>query len=90
MHSVPVLNHSVSSAPSATEARRSPLAVFYGVRNTLRLHREWQPRAGAARLGMALHMLQKRLFQGRWGLLAATLRGILAGARGQAGRDPRY
>ena len=80
----------VTHPRNSTVGRRSPLAVFYGVRNTLRLHREWQPRAGAARLGMALHMLQKRLFQGRWGLLAATLRGILAGARGQAGRDPRY
>jgi hypothetical protein len=39
---------------------------------------------------MALHLLQKRLFQGRWHLLGHTLRGIRAGLRGQTGRDPRY
>jgi len=80
----------VTHARSSTIGRRSPLSIFYGVRNTLRLHRQRHPRAGFARLGMALHLLQKRLFQGRWGLLGDTWRGILAGTRGETGRDPRY
>jgi len=80
----------VTHPRSSTIGRRSPLSIFYGVRNQLRLHRQWHPGARAARLGLALHLLQKRLFQGQWGLLGHTLRGILAGTRGQTGRDPRY
>lgn len=74
----------------STTGRKSALPVFYGVRNALRLHRELRPGAGGARLWMAFHLLQKRFFQGRWGLLAPTLRGALAGFRDQGGRDPRY
>ena len=80
----------VTHPRSSTIGRRSPLATFYGVRNQLRLHREIHPGAGAARFAMGLHLLQKRLFQGRWGLLVHTFRAILASARGQVGRDPRY
>ena len=75
---------------SSTIGRRSPLSIFYGVRNQLRLHAQLWPGARAARFAMALHLLQKRLFQGRWHLLGHTLRGIRAGLRGQTGRDPRY
>ena len=75
---------------SSTIGRRSPLSIFYGVRNQLRLHRQIHPRGRLARLLMAVHMLQKRFFQGRWGLLGHTFRGILAGLADQKGRDPRY
>lgn len=81
---------SVVHPRSSTIGRHSPLSIFYGVRNQLLLHRQIHPGAGAARFGMTLHMLQKRFFQGRWGLLPHTLRGILASARGQVGRDSRY
>jgi GT2 family glycosyltransferase len=80
----------VTHARSSTTGKRSPLSIFYGVRNRLRLHRQLRPRSGLARFGMALHLLQKRLFQGRPGLLGPTCRGILAGLRDQTGRDPRY
>lgn len=80
----------VTHPRSSTIGRRSPLSIFYGVRNQLRLHRQCHPQARAARVAMAFHMLQKRLFQGRFGLLGHTLRGISAGLRGQGGRDPRY
>jgi GT2 family glycosyltransferase len=75
---------------SSTIGRHSRLSTFYGVRNQLTLHRQRHPRARAARLGIALHLLQKRFFQGRWGMLGTTLRAILASAHGQSGRDPRY
>ncbi|MDR3671938.1 MAG: glycosyltransferase family 2 protein [Holophaga sp.] len=80
----------VTHPRSSTIGRHSPLAVFYGVRNQLNLYREIHPEAGAARLRMAVHMLQKRFFQGRWHLLPHTIRAILAYERGQVGRDPRY
>jgi len=80
----------VTHPRSSTIGRRSPLATFYGVRNQLNLHRQIHPEAGAARVGMAFNMLQKRFFQGRWRLLPHTLRGILAHEQGQEGRDPRY
>jgi len=75
---------------SSTIGRRSRLSIFYGVRNQLRLHRALHPGAGAARCLLGLHALQKRFFQGRWGLLAPTLQGVLAGLRGRSGRDPRF
>jgi GT2 family glycosyltransferase len=75
---------------SSTIGRRSPLSIFYGVRNTLRVHRQLHPAAQGERRLMAFHMLQKRFFQGRWGLLGHTLRGIRAGLADQGGRDPRY
>lgn len=75
---------------SSTIGRHSRLATFYGVRNQLRLHRTLHPHRQAGRLALALHLLQKRLVQGRWSLLPHVVRGILAAFRGQAGRDPRY
>jgi hypothetical protein len=80
----------VTHPRASTIGRRSPLAIFYGVRNQLNLHRQIHPESGAARVGMALNMLQKRFFQGHWRLLPHTLRGILAYEHGQKGRDPRY
>ena len=64
--------------------------MFYGVRNRLLLHRDLHPGAGLARLGMALDLLQKRFFQGRWGLLLPTWRGLWAARANGRGRDPRY
>jgi GT2 family glycosyltransferase len=70
-----------------TTGHRSPLTTFYGTRNALRLHREIHPEARWARVGMALHLLQKRFFQGRWGLLKPTWDAVRTRGRG---RDPRY
>ena len=75
---------------SSTIGRHSRLSIYYGVRNQLRLHRELHPSRSAARLGMAAHLLQKRFFQGRWGLLAHTWRAIRAAARGETGRAEGY
>jgi GT2 family glycosyltransferase len=80
----------VTHPRASTIGRHSSLAIFYGVRNRLSLHRQIHPKAWPARVGMALHMLQKRFFQGRWKLLPHTARGILAHGRRQVGRDPRY
>ena len=75
---------------SSTTGRRSRLSIFYGVRNTLRVHRLLRPRARCQRCRLAFHLLQKRFFQGRWALLLHTWRGIRAGLADQPGRDPRY
>ena len=80
----------VEHVRSTTVGVRSRLAIFYGVRNQLRLHRELRPGASLQRLAKAAHLLQKRLFQGRWSLLAPTLMGLAAAFRGQTGRDPRF
>jgi len=80
----------VDHARSSTVGIRSRLAIFYGVRNQLRLHRELRPLAGPRRLLRAMHLLQKRFFQGRWGLLAPTLLGLAAAFMGRTGRDPRF
>ncbi len=85
-----LLDRSVPHDRGTTTGRRSPLTVFYGVRNRLLLHRDLHPGAGFARLGMALDLLQKRFFQGRWGLLLPTWHGISAAFRSLRGRDPRY
>lgn len=85
-----LLDQAVLHDRGTTTGRRSPLTVFYGVRNQLILHREIHPRRRGARLFMGVNLLQKRLFQGRWALLKPTLQGILAAAAGQLGRDPRY
>jgi len=75
---------------SSTIGRHSRLSIFYGARNTLRVHRQLRPGQRLQRWGLAFHMLQKRFFQGRWGLLGHTWRGIRAGLADQRGRDPRY
>jgi len=75
---------------SSTTGVRSRLSIFYGVRNTLRVHRRLRPDGGWERWRLALHFLQKRFFQGRWHLLGHTWRGIRAGMADQGGRDPRY
>ena len=80
----------VDHVRSSTVGIRSRLAIFYGVRNQLRLHRELRPWAGPRRLLRAMHLLQKRFFQGRWGLLAPTLLGLAAAFMGRTGRDPRF
>lgn len=85
-----LLDRTIDHDRGTTTGHRSPLTVFYGVRNRLRLHRELHPGARLARLGMGLDLLQKRFFQGRWGLLRPTWDGLLAAARNQRGRDPRY
>lgn len=85
-----LLDRSVPHDRGTTTGRRSPLTVFYGVRNRLLLHQDLHPEAGLARLGMALDLLQKRFFQGRWGLLLPTWRGLWAAQANRRGRDPRY
>ncbi|HJV47632.1 MAG TPA: glycosyltransferase family 2 protein [Holophagaceae bacterium] len=85
-----LLDRTISHERGTTTGRRSPLTVFYGVRNRLFLHREIQPQKGLARLLMGVDLLQKRFFQGRWRLLKPTLDGLLAAARNRRGRDPRY
>lgn len=85
-----LLDRCILHERGTTTGRRSPLTVFYGVRNRLRLHAEIHPEAHATRLFMGLNLLQKRFFQGRWRLLKPTLDGILAAAHGQRGRNPRY
>ncbi|HEX9082458.1 MAG TPA: glycosyltransferase family 2 protein [Holophagaceae bacterium] len=85
-----LLTRSLAHDRGTTTGRRSPLTVFYGVRNRLALHRELHPTASAQRLLMGLNLLQKRFFQFRWGLLGPTWKGLWAAARGRQGRDPRY
>ena len=85
-----LLERSILHERGTTTGRRSPLTVFYGVRNRLLLHHELHPEAGLARLLMGLNLLQKRFFQGRWRLLRPTLDGVVAAAMGRRGRDPRY
>lgn len=87
---IALLDRRILHDRGTTTGRRSPLTVFYGVRNRLLLHAELLPEARAARLLMGLDLLQKRFFQGRWGLLRPTFRGWLAAARNRRGRDPRY
>ena len=85
-----LLDRTLRHDRGTTTGRRSPLTVFYGVRNRLLLHRDLHPTDWAARLGMGLDLLQKRFFQFRWGLLRPTWDGVLAALRNQRGRDPRY
>lgn len=85
-----LLDRSVLHERGTTTGRRSPMTVFYGVRNRLLLHREIRPGQWHVRLFMGLDLLQKRLFQGRWRLLKPTLDGLMAAAGNRRGRDPRY
>ena len=85
-----LLDRTIQHDRGTTTGRRSPLTVFYGVRNRLLLHRDLHPAAWAARLGLGLDLLQKRFFQLRWGLLRPTWDGVLAALRNQRGRDSRY
>jgi len=85
-----LLDRAIRHERGTTTGRRSPLTVFYGVRNRLFLHQQLHPEARLARFLMGLDGLQKRFFQGRWRLLKPTLDGWLAAAKGLRGRDPRY
>jgi GT2 family glycosyltransferase len=85
-----LLDRAVLHDRGTTTGRRSPMTTFYGVRNRLLLHREIHPKGQAARMFLGLHLLQKRFFQFRWGMLKPTWDGLLAGARNQRNRDPRY
>lgn len=85
-----LLEEAVPHDRGTTTGRRSPLTTFYGMRNLLLLHREAHPEKGLARVGMAFHALQKRFFQGRWGLLLPTWRGAVAGLRNERGRSAFY
>jgi GT2 family glycosyltransferase len=71
-----------------TTGRHSPLTTYYGVRNMLLLHAERWPEATGARRKQAFHLLQKRLFQARLGMLRPTLQGIRDAGRGVRGRKP--
>lgn len=85
-----LLDRSILHDRGTTTGRRSPLTVFYGIRNRLLLHRDLHPEGHLARFWMSLDLLQKRFFQFRWGLLKPTWNGIWAAARSSRGRDPRY
>ena len=85
-----LLDRAIRHERGTTTGRRSPLTVFYGVRNRLFLHRQIHPEACLTRFLMGLDGLQKRFFQGRWSLLRPTLDGWLAAAKGLRGRDPSY
>jgi GT2 family glycosyltransferase len=87
---IALLDRAIRHERGTTTGRRSPLTIFYGVRNRLRLHRDLHPNGGMARLLMGLDLLQKRFFQFRWGLLKPTWDGLWAAFRNQSGRDPRY
>jgi len=54
----------------------SPTTTYYGVRNSLLLHADRWPDQGWRRWSQAVHLLQKRFFQGNWRMLPPTLRGI--------------
>ena len=84
------LERTLSHDRGTTTGRRSALTVFYGVRNVLLLHRDLHPDARAARAWLGIHLLQKRFFQFRWGLLEPTWKGVWAAHRNRRGRDPRY
>ena len=85
-----LLDRTILHDRGTTTGKRSPLTVFYGVRNRLHLHRELHPEAGLMRLWMGLDLLQKRFFQLRWGLLKPTWDGLWAAEGGHRGRDSRY
>lgn len=85
-----LLERTVSHERGTTTGRRSPLTTFYGVRNRLLLHRDIHPGQSLARLLIGLDLLQKRVFQFRWGMLRPTWDGLWAAARNRRGRDPRY
>lgn len=85
-----LLDQALDHDRGTTTGQRSPLTVFYGVRNRLLLHRDLHPRAGWTRLLMGIDLLQKRFFQGRWRLLCPTWDGLWAARADWRGRDPRY
>jgi GT2 family glycosyltransferase len=85
-----LLERAIYHERGTTTGRRSPLTTFYGVRNRLLLHREIHPGQSLARLLIGLDLLQKRLFQFRWGMLKPTWDGLWAAARNLRDRDPRY
>lgn len=85
-----LLDRTILHERGTTTGRRSPLTIFYGVRNRLLLHRDIRPEESSARLLIGLDLLQKRFFQFRWGLLKPTWDGLWAAARNHRGRDPRY
>lgn len=68
-------------------ARHSRTATYYGVRNSLLLHRDCWPSRGGQRFYQACHMLQKRFFQGNWHMLWPTLTAILDARRGYRSRQ---
>jgi len=69
-----------------TTGRHSALATYYGVRNELLLHQELWPELHRARFRHGLHILQKRFFQGNWGMLAPALRAIRDARRNLRGK----
>lgn len=85
-----LLDRAILHQRGTTTGHRSPLTIFYGVRNRLLLHREIHPDKASARLLIGLDLLQKRFFQLRWGMLKPTWDGLRAAARNLRGRDPRY
>ena len=81
---------SVLHLSSRTIGRRSRIQVFYNARNRLLLRHQIFPKAAVSRFFFGLYLLQKRIFQGRWDLLAPAWDGVRAGWRNEQGRNPRY
>jgi GT2 family glycosyltransferase len=71
---------------NTTVGRHSALSTYYGVRNELLLHADLWPSRHGTRLLHGLHILQKRLFQGNWGMLGPAFRGILDARKGLRGK----
>jgi len=65
-----------------TTGHHSPLTTYYGVRNGFLLHRDLWPQRKGQRWRQALHLLQKRLLQGNFKMLAPTFKGILDASKG--------
>jgi GT2 family glycosyltransferase len=66
----------VTHRRNTTTGRHSALNTYYGVRNVLLLHQDHWPERRAQRAWQAVHLIQKRLFQGRWRMIAPTIQGI--------------
>ena len=67
---------------NSTTGHHSATSTYYGVRNVLLLHGDLWPGHRRQRLAQAVHLLQKRFFQGRWRMLGPTLSGIVDAWRG--------
>lgn len=87
-----ILEEAVTHDRGTTIGRRSPLAVYYGTRNALLLHRALFADLTGERRRLALYGLQKRLFRGKWRELAPAWQGVqdALATPPVTGRHPRY
>lgn len=66
---------------NTTTGKHSPLSTYYGTRNGLLLHSDLWPSRRISRALHGLHLLQKRFFQGNWGMIVPTWNGIIDAAK---------